>query len=181
MTTSTHDIETGVIYDRASYGSFWRRVLADLVDAALLLLLYLGLALITPEENMNYLLLGWLAFAVLYLTLLKVSRFGTLGYKVAGLRIVNLNGGRVSIFSAVVRLFFAVVGPLNYGIDLLWIPNDPSRQALRDKFADTLVVRRGAAPVGTGKIVVRRLLFFGWNFLFREVARADGPSGTHGG
>jgi hypothetical protein len=66
------------------------------------------------------------------------------------------------------------VGPLNFLIDLMWLTGDANRQAIRDKFAGTYVVRQDAMPAGTGPILVRTYMFWGMTFLFREV-RGERP------
>ena len=43
------------------------------------------------------------------------------------------------------------------------------RQAIRDKFAGTYVVRLDATPAGSAPIRVRTYMFWGMTFLFREV------------
>jgi hypothetical protein len=58
---------------------------------------------------------------------------------------------------------------MNWLLDLFWLSGDPHRQALRDKFAQTYVVKRTAIPVGAGKLVFRFYEIFGCNFIFREV------------
>jgi len=108
-----------------------------------------------------------MAFA--YFVLLKRSRFRTLGYKLCGARIVNLQGDRPSVYSLTIRLLFAVFGPLNLLLDLIWIPTDECRQALRDKFAHTYVVRFNAAPEGRGTVVYTTYFILGWAFLFPEI------------
>jgi hypothetical protein len=95
-----------------------------------------------------------------------------LRYVVAGARIVNLRGEQPSILSLVGRLLFALAGPLNFVFDVLWLTGDGDRQAFRDKFASTYVVRRRATPAGVGKIVMRTYMFSGLTFLFKEVRRA---------
>jgi hypothetical protein len=39
---------------------------------------------------------------------------------------------------------FLFLGPFNYVADLIWLSGDPQRQALRDKFTQTYVVRKKA-------------------------------------
>jgi hypothetical protein len=67
------------------------------------------------------------------------------------------------------RLMFAMLGPLNWVIDLAWLSSDPHRQAIRDKFAATYVVRGTAVPAGSGKIIYRQYDIASYNCLFREV------------
>ncbi len=67
-----------------------------------------------------------------------------------------------------------VFGPINYLFDLVWMWNESQRQALRDKFTDTAVVKKCAVPIGTGKVIHRCYHILGYNFLFREVEVAAG-------
>jgi hypothetical protein len=69
------------------------------------------------------------------------------------------------------RTLFAVLGPLNALLDLIWLGGDNDRQALRDKLAGTYVIRRGAQPLGTGLQKHVMITFGYWSFLVREVSR----------
>ena len=178
--------DTGVYYRRADYAGFWRRLAIDLLDISVMILLWLFLLIamaillsVLPHEAQ--LEPAWPAWAtpVLvslfwviafgYFVLLKRSRFRTLGYKLCGARIVNLQGDRPSVYSLTIRLLFAVFGPLNFLLDLIWIPSDECRQALRDKFAHTYVVRLRAEPEGRGRLVYSTYYVMGWAFLFPQV------------
>jgi hypothetical protein len=64
---------------------------------------------------------------------------------------------------------FGLLGPLNWLLDLVWLSSDAHRQALRDKFANTYVVKVQAQPAGRGKIVFRSYEILFYNCLFREV------------
>jgi hypothetical protein len=74
-----------------------------------------------------------------------------------------------SHWSLIARFMFGMLGPLNWPIDLIWLTNDIHRQALRDKFANTYVIRAAAQSSGTGKVVFRQYDILFYNFLFREV------------
>jgi uncharacterized RDD family membrane protein YckC len=169
---------SGVYYRREDYLGVARRLLIDLVDfpvAILLALMVVGAmwALMPHPGNwrgVRLLLCGAVWFG--YFVLLKRSRFRTLGYVVAGAQIVNMKGERPSILSLTGRLLFALAGPLNFVFDILWLTGDTDRQAFRDKFAGTYVVRRNARPAGVGTIVLRTYMFSGMTFLFKEVRRA---------
>jgi len=166
--------QTGVYYHRKDYLGVTRRLLIDLIDIPVALALS-GLTVVVTRSLLGeiegpgvaFLLCGtvWIA----YFVLLKRSRFRTLGYVTLGARIVDLKGGQPSIVSLLARLCFAFVGPLNALIDLFWITGDDNRQAIRDKFAGTYVVRLHASPAGSGPIRVRTYMFWGMTFLFREV------------
>ena len=173
-------IPTGVYYRLSDYVSVSRRLLIDFIDVptalALSALVIMAARTVLGESGEApgiTLLLGvgvWFG----YFVLLKRSRFRTLGYVVMGARIVDLKGGQPSILSLLGRLLFAFIGPLNALVDLFWLTGDANRQAIRDKFAGTYVIRLGATPAGTGQIRTRTYMFWGMTFLFREV-RSGAP------
>jgi uncharacterized RDD family membrane protein YckC len=167
----------GVYYRTQDYVGVVRRVLIDLVDiplagAASALLTYAaGRAWSRLEDVPLVAFLVWGAVWFGYFVLLKRSRFRTLGYIATGARVVDLAGQRPSITRLVGRLLFAVVGPLNAVVDLFWLTGDPNRQALRDKFAGTYVVRVGVDAAGNGRFIRRTYMIWGLTFVFTEVDR----------
>jgi uncharacterized RDD family membrane protein YckC len=171
--------KAGVYYLRSDYIGTGRRLLIDVVDiivaSTLSLVTSAGsvLLLSTPDAIALGALITWSAVWFGYFVLLKRSRFRTLGYALTGARIVNLQGKSPSIGSLTLRLLFAIFGPLNLLFDLFWIPSDPARQALRDKFAHTYVVRRRALPAGSGGIRYTPYTILGGSFIFQEVKAGD--------
>jgi uncharacterized RDD family membrane protein YckC len=174
--------QIGVFYRRDDYIGAGKRLLIDFVDTVVAtgvsVLISAALIVLVPDDNVVYagIALTWVVIWLAYFVLLKRSRFRTLGYLIMGARVVNLRGERPSVASLLARLLFVVGGPANFLIDLFWITSDPCRQAIRDKFAHTYVVRNAAAPLGTGKIVYRTYAMFGTMFLFQEVAGAVDPN-----
>jgi len=174
MTSSS---EYGVTYLPADYIGVWRRVAIDLVDVFVAIAISLAativLSLIISDDDRLVLatFVAWVAVWFAYFVLLKRSSFRTLGYILGRARIVNLQGTTPSIASLFLRLLFAVLGPLNFLFDLFWIPSD--RQALRDKFAHTYVIRRFASPSGTGQIAYIPHTILGWSFIFQEVRQSQ--------
>jgi hypothetical protein len=77
-------------------------------------------------------------------------------------------------------LLFAVIGPINVIIDLIWISGDSHRQAMRDKLAGTYVIKNKAQPVGKGKIIYSSYSIMAWNFVFREVQKSTTTSSEEG-
>ena len=157
--------------------------MVDLIDFTLLLValgtITLGGVVILPQgvQALPRILFGsGIAFGFVYLVLLKRSRFRTLGYIVGGIRIVSIHGERPSIWSLTIRALFAFFGPFNVLIDIIWLTNDESRQALRDKFAHTYVIRDRAVPLGHGTIVYAAYTIFATNFLFAEVRPVRGDT-----
>lgn len=164
---------SGVAYYRPEdHIGVWRRLLIDVVDTTIaflasLVLMAVLVAVFPRDIAYSFTFIGALAIWALYFVALKGSRFRTLGYVLAGARIVNLHGQRPSRTMLALRLAFVTLGPGNFLLDLLWVSSDPSRQALRDKLANTQVIRKSAVP-SAGRIVYR-LYTFGWTLLCAEV------------
>jgi uncharacterized RDD family membrane protein YckC len=171
--------EEGVYFDLENYVGVWRRVLIDISDVivavVLCCLVFFPVLFFLPEDERLWTQAFFLVCAAVwfaYFVILKRSRFRTVGYIVGGARIVNLQGNQPSVVSLIIRLLFALIGPFNFVIDLFWVGGDPYRQALRDKLAHTYVIRKGAQPAGPGRIVYANYTIFGFNFLFQEVRTA---------
>jgi uncharacterized RDD family membrane protein YckC len=168
------DPVSGIYFRREDYASFWLRLLIDLIDGVTVLVFcgaaFLVLCLFLPGKLVLLVCAGIL---FCYFVLLKRSSGGTLGYRVAGVRIVGLDGRSAGLFPLTLRLMFMVLGPVNYLLDLAWLASDARRQTLRDKFARTYVVKKRAEPAGSGRLIYRYYLILGYNFLFREIEEAD--------
>jgi uncharacterized RDD family membrane protein YckC len=188
--TMDSNTETGVYYNIQDYGSLLRRFIAVAVDLAVLILLSLVIAWLWAffadfpdlEPAYEY---GWESMALtnpvhlwcclficyLYMAVVKPTKLRTIGYRIADLRVVDLQGVPPSFLQMSWRLLLLVFGPFSLVVDLIWLGGNPNRQTLRDKLAGTYVIRLNEAPMGTGTIVHRRYFFLGWSFLFREVKR----------
>lgn len=171
----SHPVQPIVYYHRADHLGVMRRLVIDFVDTTLALIVsliwtFIVIAFLDDALAALVSLIGWTIIWFLYFVALKGSRFRTLGYVITGARIVNLRGERPGYLALTARLAFAMLGPANFLIDLLWISSDPGHQALRDKFAHTYVIRNDAVPAGTGRIVYPTYMAFGWTLMFAEVA-----------
>jgi hypothetical protein len=58
-------------------------------------------------------------------------------------------------------------------IDFFWITGDDDRQTLRDKLAQTYVIRAGAQPAGRGPIVYEVYHMLAWTLYLPEVRRTS--------
>jgi uncharacterized RDD family membrane protein YckC len=185
-------IQNGVFYKSSDYGTLVRRFSAMSVDMLFLIVLFLiidglwGYIENPPDLRIisNY---GWLAMAVsqpkyfftctalayIYLAVIKPSGLRTIGYRLANLRIVNMNGDRPSLFQMTWRFVLLILGPFHFLIDLFWLGGDENRQTLRDKFAGTYVIKPGSIPSGTGPFIFATYYVFGLSLMFREVKRSE--------
>jgi uncharacterized RDD family membrane protein YckC len=79
---------------------------------------------------------------LLYFTLFWSSKFqGTPGKIVLGLKIVDVNGNKISYFTALIRYISTIISSLLLGIGYLLIIFDGKKQALHDKLASTYVIK----------------------------------------
>ena len=136
---------------------------------AVAILLVLVTAILCPVLADAGLLLCWAATIYGYFVIMKHSRFRTIGYRLGRVRIVDAYGQLPSQWALSLRLLFAVVGPLNVVLDMLWIPSDPCKQSLRDKLAHSYVVKESAQAAGRARVVYRDYFILGMAFVFQEI------------
>lgn len=167
--------ENGVYYNTCDYAGILRRLFSEVVDLVALIILAILLFILGLCSD-------WIAEAFIplflllcyaYLAILKATRWGTLGYILAGVRLVNLQGQQASIWRSSFRLGLLLLGPIYFLFDFLWVGNDPNRQSIRDKFAGTCVVRRKATPAGRGPIHYMTYYVMAYTLVFPEVIRKD--------
>jgi uncharacterized RDD family membrane protein YckC len=145
------------------YAGFGIRLLAWLVDFLVLLFLSFITALIsgffiafilvyvsivsTDSSIVTFLrdfVPGFIGFSVnlLYFTLFWSSKFqGTPGKILLGLKIVDVNGNKISYSTALIRYISTFISSLLLGIGYLLIIFDGKKQALHDKLASTYVIK----------------------------------------
>jgi hypothetical protein len=173
MVQSTN--EDGVYYCKDDYAGVWLRLFIEAVDFVIaftisILCTVVVLALLPQDDFLRRaILLTWVTIWFGYFVILKRTRIRTLEYLLGGVKVVNLRGAQPGIISLTIRLLFAVIGPINVIIDLVWISGDSQRQAMRDKLAGTYVIKNQAQPAGHGKIIYTSYSIMAWNFVFREV------------
>ena len=178
----------GVYYNIKDYGSLVRRFIAIAVDIMVLLLLFSIIKILwsyfftPPDLEAAYIygatsiiyfepefFLLCLAIAYIYLAIMKSRPVKTAGYRLMGLKIVNLKGERPSILQMTWRFFLLTFGPIHILFDMIWLGGDDHRQAIRDKLAGTYVIKNNAVPSGSGPIGYTQYGLFGYQLIFREV------------
>lgn len=148
----------GPLYARDDYPGFFKRLTVDAVDFSSLILVLLVILLLlfsldVPERVVDWAYSLWLLSAVVYLGPWKSTGVPTLGYLLFGLKLLDLEGKRPGFWRTMGRAAFLAMGPLNYLVDIFWIHQETlPRQALRDRFCGTYLVRKQAHPVGRGRI-----------------------------
>jgi uncharacterized RDD family membrane protein YckC len=120
------------------FASFGRRTWGLVLDLLLDLLVLGALKVVTDGADVLA------PFAMWYLInhVAFVVEGGSLGHRLAGLRIVRVDGGRVgplhAIMREVVKLFLSLP-PL--GMGFLWMLDEPRRRTWHDLLAGSVVVR----------------------------------------
>ena len=167
----------GVYYSPDDYAGLGRRLLILLIDGAVLFLAIAAMvgtyASVAPALGYPFQVYAGAVVLVIfgYLAILGRSRWGTVGYALTSVRVVNLRGEQPSVPCMLFRTLFAVLGPLDAVFNVIWLGGDPHRQSVHDKLAATYVVRRGVEPAGHGRQGYVTYTLFGYTFMVREVSR----------
>lgn len=138
------------------YAGFWRRAGAFLIDAILLWLVItfaswlLGLQPLSNDRALSKMLEHQILNLVvnwLYFTFMESSeKQATLGKIALGIKVVDVEGYRISFGRANGRYFAKILSGLLLCIGYLMVAFTERRQGLHDKIAGTLVVNRDSVP-----------------------------------
>jgi uncharacterized RDD family membrane protein YckC len=153
-------------FQMPNYASFWLRFAAALIDGILILAVFcpVGLALVAMGAaagrdggevgedalvgvrlavRILTIIIGWL-----YSALMESSSWqGTVGKKVLGIRVTDMNGHRIGFGKASGRHFAKLLSQLICFIGFIMAAFTERRQALHDMIAATLVLE--GAPTGS--------------------------------
>ncbi|WP_175517265.1 RDD family protein [Planctomicrobium piriforme] len=170
----------GVYYADADYVGALRRIGVLLIDGVTLfvsasILAAIGLSLDRTSEEILFAVT--LAMAWLYVTVLKTSRFRTLGYWLMDCKIVTLSGTKPSPIRLTFRAMLWRVSSSNLLYDLAWCGIDEQKQTLRDRFSGTTLVRNGAKPIGTAPIHLSCCTAMTYAYFYPQVIRPGGLRG----
>lgn len=141
------------------YAGFWIRLLAYLIDALISCFVFLpvgivlgliivasgsdpdsaDMMLVRLSTNGLSIVAGWLYAAICE----SSSWQATIGKKVLGLRVTDMDGRRISFGRATGRHFGKMLSGLILGIGFIMIAFTEQKQGLHDLMASTLVVQGG--------------------------------------
>lgn len=88
-------------------------------------------------------LVGLLVIPMLYYVLFEGLFGGTIGKLLTGIRVRRKDGGKISFLTAFIRFIGRSVSALIFMLGYVLALFDKKHQALHDKIANTLVLRRG--------------------------------------
>ena len=167
-------------YDPKDYVGIGKRLIVMIVDSIMLVLIgiliwipFLALILsgviqIDPSGMI------WISFLVaiwVYLGPIKRSDFGTVGYRLLGIKLVSAKGGKPSLINMTIRMMLWMFGPFNFVLDLLWLGADSENQSLRDCYLSTYLVSRNANPIGRAPVHLTRYTAMGFALSYPRVCR----------
>ena len=135
-----------------NYVGFWRRLLALIIDAIILVpvMFIVSLAVYYPTAEfgqgnkdvaalLTYLI--WFLINIFYFVGLWTWRGQTLGKMAMGVRIIKSGGGSIGIGTAIIRYISFLVSTVTLLVGHLMIAWDGKKQGLHDKIARTFVVK----------------------------------------
>lgn len=133
------------------YGGFWARLVALILDNAIvfLILLAMGVSMATVVATVGMEgMIGVVAWLVvtfvpfLYWPVLESSPWqATIGKRVMGLEVTDLDGNRLSFLRAFLRSLAKIISSIPLGIGFLIAAFTARKQALHDIIVKTLVVQ----------------------------------------
>ncbi len=143
-----------VSYAEDKYAGFWKRFAAYLIDIVIIwvVVFLLGLVLLAPFSQMQYanpigyaiisMVLNIVAIWLYYAFFESSEHQGTPGKMILKIKVVDLNGDRISFEKATGRYFGKIISSLILGIGYLMVLWTPQKQGLHDQMANTLVVNK---------------------------------------
>ena len=136
-----------------SYGGFWIRVVAYIIDAIILGIIggILSVPLGVNYSDVNSLNSAAartsngidLVLSLVYFVGLWTYMGGTIGQRILGMRVVDATSGQpIGLGKAVIRWLGLLLSFFVCFIGVIWVAFDARKQGWMDKIAGTVVVRR---------------------------------------
>ncbi len=134
-----------VVYRCEAYASFFQRLAANAIDGLLIGILNIlafpiAMLLSVSPEVLQALV------SILYIIGYKAARAESIGYRMAKITIVALDGSRPRFWQMVVREICAIVSAIALFIGFIAMLSSPNRQTWHDRLAGTYVIKRGSQP-----------------------------------
>jgi len=154
---------------------FWLRVVAFIVDYALLLILgaamMMGADSVGGEEMIPIAYWLWVLLTFLYWPVLEsTARRATLGKGLLGLVVADADGGRLSFVRSLLRNLAKIISSIPFGIGFLLAAFTDRKQALHDLITKAVVLRQGASSMvkALGVLVVGLVLLVAGSYLVAD-------------
>ena len=167
-------------YDMDDYVGFGKRLIVVCIDSMIIVLIGIALwipfvvLIVTEYAQTDPSGVFWIFFLIaiwVYLAPIKRSDFGTIGYRMLGIRLVSTKGGRPSLINMTIRMMIWMFAPFNFVLDLLWLGADTESQSLRDCYLGTYLITRKAKPIGRASAHLTRYYAMGFSLAYPRVCR----------
>jgi len=123
------------------YAGFWIRLVALAIDCIIIVPLNNYILSYISDGSILRILVPNMIWWVYTAGLTYSSLQATLGKKILGLKVVDLNGNRISFGKATGRFLASILSGLILGIGYLMVAFNPKKQGLHDQIAGTYVVK----------------------------------------
>lgn len=144
------------------YGGFWARLVALIIDDAIVFIILLAALLamgtVGATVGMESMMGAAASLVATFVPLLywavleSSSRQATFGKRIMGLEVTDLEGNRLSFLRAFLRSLAKIISSIPFGLGFLIAAFTARKQALHDIIVKTLVVRTG--PSHLWKVIV---------------------------
>ena len=150
-------------YQTPEYATFWHRLAAYLIDWVLAMMIFcpIGVAMgaasalagqdaeeinvaVQAISNLVSLVVTWLYYALME----SSSWQGTVGKRVLGIKVTDLNGDRITFGRATGRHFGKIISSLICLVGFIMVAFTERKQGLHDMMAGTLVLQGSATRGG---------------------------------
>jgi uncharacterized RDD family membrane protein YckC len=169
----------GVYFKSDDYVGLGPRIVILIVDTLVLVAIVWVIAFAWMGFIGDYIggFSGIIALVVwIYSVPLKRSKLRTIGYRLAGAKLVTLKGKRPSLFMLTLRSLLWMFGPWSLFFDWIWCGIDDDRQTIRDRFTSMCLVRNHASPIGSGEIHLAYFNAFGYSLAYPHVVHPKMPT-----
>jgi len=123
------------------YAGFWIRLVALVIDCIIIVPLNNYILSYIGDGSILRILVPNMIWWVYTAGLTSSSLQATLGKKILGLKVVDLNGNQISFGKATGRFLASILSGLILGIGYLMVAFNPKKQGLHDQIAGTYVVK----------------------------------------
>ena len=111
------------------------------IDGIILLLVQIVLGMVLGEAGATGAASLGFIISLVYTVYFLTSIGQTPGMKLMSIKLINSEGGLLTLGQAVIRVFVAIVSGMVFGIGYLWMLWDGNKQTWHDKAVGSLVVR----------------------------------------
>ncbi len=161
ISTTTAQVSTQA---HMGYAGFWVRAVATLLDSFILTipmaLIALGLQITFQSEWVEIVnsLISIVLGAGYFIILESSVKQSTWGKRLCGLAVTTTDGSTITASQAFVRHFSKILSFFTLLIGFIMVAFTEKKQALHDKIAHTVVVKRKNAPVGKIVLIIIGLI-----------------------